>query len=292
MILTVVLLLIIFALINNKSKKSKTTSHRKSPTNTLTNENKNYLTKKVAFYNALTIDEKKLFEFKVLEFLANCNIIGVDTSVTYQDKLLIASSAVIPIFNFPEWHYTNISEIILYPAMFNEAFETTGKNRRILGMVGNGYLEGKMILSKPALHLGFDNESDKKNTAIHEFVHLIDKLDGKIDGIPHVLLEKQYTIPWIDLMRKKIEEIYNETSDINPYGGTNNAEFFSVASEYFFERPKLLAKKHPKLYFLLEKIFKQDMDDMNLHLKKTDISRNDPCYCNSGLKYKKCCGKN
>ncbi|MFT7898406.1 zinc-dependent peptidase [Tenacibaculum ascidiaceicola] len=273
-------------------KKSTSTTKWKQPTTPFPSKWKVILAKKVAFYNALTPDEKELFEFKVFEFLLNHEVIGVDVTVTITDKLLIASSAVIPIFNFPEWRYPNIKEIILYPAMFNEHFETEGDNRRILGMVGNGYLEGKMVLSKPALHLGFENETDKKNTAIHEFVHLIDKLDGNIDGVPHVLLEKQYSIPWVDLINKKIEEIYNDTSDINPYGGTNKAEFFSVASEYFFERPKLLARKHPELYRLLEQIFKQDMDDMNLHLKRLDISRNDPCPCDSGVKYKKCCGVN
>ncbi|MBT8392094.1 MAG: peptidase, partial [Ignavibacteriaceae bacterium] len=170
-------------------------------------------------------------------------------------------------------------------------FDTKGSGRRIAGMVGSGYMEGKMILSKPALRHGFKNESDKKNTAIHEFVHLIDKSDGSVDGIPSVLLEKQYSIPWIDLINKKIDEIYDGKSDINPYGGTNRAEFFSVVSEYFFERPKLLAKNHPDLYNLLEKIFKQDMASRSLSRKKVKIGRNTPCPCNSGKKFKKCCGR-
>jgi Mlc titration factor MtfA (ptsG expression regulator) len=158
-------------------------------------------------------------------------------------------------------------------------------------MVGSGYMEGKMILSKPALRHGFKNESDKKNTAIHEFIHLIDKTDGSVDGIPSVLLEKQYSIPWIDLINKKIDEIYDGKSDINPYGGTDRAEFFSVVSEYFFERPKLLAKNHPDLYNLLEKIFKQDIASRSLSKKKGKIGRNSPCPCNSGKKFKKCCGR-
>ena len=147
----------------------------------------------------------------------------------------------------------------LYPAMFNEDFQTEGKGRRTLGMVGTGFMEGKMILSKPALHHGFSNESDKKNTAIHEFVHLIDKSDRIIDGIPSLLLEKQYTIPWLDLINQNIEAIYENKSDINPYGATNRAEFFAVISEYFFERPQLLKRKHPELYKVLEEIFDQDM---------------------------------
>jgi len=249
------------------------------------------LEKKVVFYKALSEDEKPLFEYKIHEFLLNYRISGVSTEIKIEDKLLVAASAIIPIFEFPDWRYNDLHEVLLYPNSFNENFETSGSDRRILGMVGTGYMNNTMIISKPALHHGFSNESDKKNTAIHEFVHLIDKSDGTIDGVPNLLLDKQYAIPWIDLINKKIEDIYKNRSDINPYGGTNKTEFFAVASEYFFERPKLLAKKHPELYKLLEQIFDQSMQTRKLNFKKNSIGRNDLCPCNSGLKYKKCCGK-
>jgi len=200
------------------------------------------LVQEVNFYNSLTEIEKSLFEYKIHEFILNYRITGITVDV----------EPVIPIFQFPTWRYTNLFEVLLYPDMFNEEFATTGPGRNILGMVGTGYMQGKMILSKPALHHGFDNSSDKKNTAIHEFVHLIDMQDGVIDGIPSLLLEQPYVLPWLDLINHKIDEIYEEKSDINPYGGTNRIEFFAVASEYFFERPKLLSKKHPKLYNILE----------------------------------------
>ncbi|SDW40450.1 hypothetical protein SAMN05444411_101652 [Lutibacter oricola] len=262
-----------------------------SPTKPFPKEWRSILTQKITFYNALSSEEKNRFEFKVQEFLLNCRITGIETTVNITDKILVASSAIIPIFGFNNWKYTNINEVLIYPNAFNKEFETEGEDRRILGMVGSGYMEGIMILSKEALQHGFKNESDKKNTAIHEFVHLIDKTGGVIDGIPSLLMEKQYAIPWIDLINKKIDEIYDGESDINPYGGTNKAEFFSVASEYFFERPKLLERKHPELYNLLEKVFNQDMSARNLNTAKTKISRNSPCPCNSGKKFKKCCGK-
>jgi len=249
------------------------------------------LSQEVSFCNSLSEEEKNRFEYKVQEFLLNCRITGIETNIDATDKVLVASSAIIPIFEFNDWKYANIHEVLLYPSMFNEKFETKGSDRGILGMVGSGYMEGKMILSQPALKHGFKNESDKKNTAIHEFVHLIDKTDGSIDGIPSLLLEKQYAIPWIDLINRKIDEIYDGESDINPYGGTNRAEFFSVVSEYFFERPKLLAKNHPDLYKLLKRIFKQDMSSKRLSKNKVKIGRNSPCPCNSGNKFKKCCGQ-
>lgn len=245
----------------------------------------------VPFYNALSHKEKRHFEYKVQEFLLNCRITGISTEIDTTDKLLVASSAVIPIFEFKNWRYVNLSEVLLYPTMFGDKFEIEGQNRRTLGMVGSGYMEGKMILSKLALLHGFKNETDKKNTAIHEFVHLIDKSDGEIDGVPSLLLEKQYAIPWIDLIDKKIEEIFESRSDINPYGGTNRSEFFSVVSEYFFERPKLLERNHPQLYNLLEQIFNQDMAAKNMTKKSAKIGRNSVCLCGSGLKFKKCCGR-
>ncbi len=58
-------------------------------------------------------------------------------------------------------------------------------------------------------------------------------------------------------MRHEIKKILADRSDINPYGATNEAEFFAVVSEYFFERPDLLQDKNPELYQLLATIFRQ-----------------------------------
>ena len=255
------------------------------------NDYKKILSDKVNFYTNLDAIGQKQFESRVHEFLLNHRITGVECDVSITDNLLVAASAIIPVFKFPEWRYTNLYDVLLYPDHFNAHHEVTGKNRSILGMVGTGYMEGKMILSKPALHHGFKNESDKKNTAIHEFVHLIDKIDGQIDGIPEILMEKQYTIPWIALMEKKIQEIYKNKSDINPYGGTSRIEFFAVVSEYFFERPKLLATKHPELYKILCEVFNHNMKNVDLKRSKPSISRNQICPCDSGKKFKACCGK-
>jgi len=248
------------------------------------------LTQKVPFYNALSSEDKKQFEYKVQEFLLNYQITGVETDIDINDKLLVAASGIIPIFKFPAWHYTNLQEVIIYPGTFNLDFETTGPDRRILGMVGTGPLNGKMILSQKALHHGFAVDNDKRNTAIHEFIHLIDKIDGSIDGIPKILLERPYVIPWLNLIHEKMEAIYSEESDINRYGGTSKIEFFAVSCEYFFEQPKLMAKKHPDLYKILEMVFDQDMKELEMKKVNLKIGRNSPCPCQSGKKYKKCCG--
>ena len=122
-------------------------------------------------------------------------------------------------------------------------------------MVGKGILANKMILSQKALIAGFSNEQDKINVGIHEFVHLIDGMDGAFDGVPHVLMDKSYVLPWIDRIYLEIQKIKSNRSKINPYGATNKAEFFAVASEFFFEQPTLMKRKYPELFQLMEITF-------------------------------------
>jgi len=247
------------------------------------------LVEKVNFYNALNSHEKSQFEHRVHEFLLNHRVTGVSVKIDEVDKVLCAASAIIPIFRFPEWRYTNLVEVLIYPNHFDDQFNTEGEERNILGMVGTGYMEGKMILSQMALHKGFENSTDKRNTAIHEFIHLIDKMDGTVDGIPSVLMQNQSSIPWLSLIHDKMDEIHKDKSDIDPYAGTSKSEFLPVVSEYFFERPKLLASKHPRLYEALEAFFNHEMDKRSLQVKKHVIRRNSPCPCGSGEKFKHCC---
>ena len=213
------------------------------------------LLEQVPFYQQLDETRKTEFENRIQQFLSQVKITGVNTAVEDIDKALIAASAIIPIFNFPGWEYVHLHEVLLYPDSFNHDFEQQGNSRNVLGMVGNGALNHVMILSKHQLRQAFINKTGKDNTAIHEFVHLVDKTDGDIDGVPAFIMERKYIQPWLQLMQHEIKLINEDKSDIDPYGATNEAEFFAVVSEYFFERPKLLKEKHPELYELLEKIF-------------------------------------
>jgi MtfA peptidase len=246
---------------------------------------------KVLFYHNLGAEERDRFEHDVNRFLKKVRITGVNTEVDITDKLLVASSAAIPVFGFPDWDYTFLDEVLLYPGSFDRNFGLNNRDEVITGMVGSGTMEGKMILSKPSLHRGFDNDTDKQNVGVHEFIHLLDKEDGVVDGVPATLMNKQFSLPWLELIREKTEEIRKGDKDINAYGATHEREFFAVIGEYFFERPKLLQENHPDLYALLTKAFNQDTAGFLKVTKrpKEEIERNDPCPCGSGRKFKKCC---
>lgn len=252
---------------------------------------KDLLNKQLPFYRSLGSEEKSHFESRVLRFINTTKITGIKTSVEDEDSVLIGASAIVPIFAFPHWEYHNLQEVLLYPKHFDENHTIGSKKKAILGMVGYGYMEGKMILSKYSLWHGFKNKTDKQNTAIHEFVHLLDKADGAIDGVLGTLRERDVVLPWIELMEEKIKEIREGKSDIRAYGATNHEEFLAVTSEYFFERPKLLEKKHPVLYEYMEMMFGQELADKKLVKKAKATQHWDPCPCESGKKFRNCCNR-
>ncbi len=253
------------------------------------------LEKHIHFYQNLEGKEKRRFEKSIRNFLKQVRITGIRVEVTDLDRLLIACSAVIPLFGFPSWEYNYLHEVLLYPASFDRKFSMEDPEEVITGMVGNGRnMEGVMILSKYSLHQSFENTTDKHNVGIHEFVHILDKQDGSIDGVPGELNDKQYAKPWLQLMRREMQRIRKGKSDIDEYAATSEEEFLAVSSEYFFERPKLFQEKHPELYKTLRKVYHQDMRKRlrKPFRKARRIGRNDPCPCGSGEKFKHCCMKN
>lgn len=220
---------------------------------------KTSLRREVLFYNELSVEEQRRFEKLILQFLAHCKIQGIQTAITDLDRLLIASAAVIPIFHlnyqFGKQLYPNLDTVLLYPTHFTTDYQIEGKNRKVLGMVGNHELNRGMILSRPSLISGFKLSRDGRNTAIHEFIHLIDAWDGSIDGIPEALMQQPAVGPWLELIKLKTLEINKNKCDIDPYASTKPSEFLAVTAELYFENPQRMIKKHPRLYSFFRKTF-------------------------------------
>ncbi|WP_158827256.1 zinc-dependent peptidase [Mucilaginibacter lacusdianchii] len=224
----------------------------------LTDNYQQLLQQQVAYYQKLDAASQARFQGLVAEFIQTVRIEGVGLEVDDLDRLLVASSAVIPIFGYQEWRYKNLTNVILYPDTFNNDFQFEGESRNIMGMVGSGYMNGQMLLSRAALLKGFSSQSGKQNTGIHEFVHLLDGADGATDGVPEYLLAHEYAQPWLRMMHQEINRIEKGHSDIDPYAATNEAEFLAVAAEYFFEKPEQLQQKHPEMYEQLCRLFAQN----------------------------------
>ena len=254
------------------------------------------LQREVVFYRSLDTEGRVRFQRELQVFLGEKRITGIKTTIDTTTLVLAGASAIIPIFGYPEWEWDQISEVLVYPGPFGPDFEIEeGNDRNTLGMVGTGIMNRVMILSKPDLLQGFRNPADKRNVGLHEFAHLVDKSDGTVDGVPGVGLDRRSIGPWIELIRRKMNEIEAGDSDFNRYALTNEAEFFAVATEYLFERPGMMQRKHPELFAFMQKIFQQDLMSRLGAMRRERrrrpqrLGRNSSCPCGSGKKYKKCC---
>jgi len=88
------------------------------------------LTQQVPFYQQLNAARKKEFEDRVQQFLEKVKITGIKTTVEDIDRVLIAASAVIIIFNFHGWEYVTLHEVLLYPGSFDHEFEQPASGRQ------------------------------------------------------------------------------------------------------------------------------------------------------------------
>jgi Mlc titration factor MtfA (ptsG expression regulator) len=261
MIAVLIVIIVVALLIYFVSQKNKKTAE--ASTASIAPVYRDLLNEHVSYFEKLDEKSKKRFLSMVTQFLRDVRVEGVGTEITDLDKVLIASGAVIPIFGFPDWRYKNLTNVILYPHTFDDNFQFEGEERNIMGMVGSGYMNGQMLLSRDALLKGFSTSAGKGNTAIHEFVHLLDKADGATDGVPENLLAHAYTVPWLKMMHQEMHRIKAGKSDINPYALTSEAEFLAVAAEYFFEKPEEFEHMHPDIYQLLCQAFSQHPANTN-----------------------------
>ncbi|HLW29847.1 MAG TPA: zinc-dependent peptidase, partial [Brumimicrobium sp.] len=145
----------------------------------------------------------------------------------------------------------NLKEVQLYP----DQFQIPDSTRMAHGLVGWGSNEGTVMLSRKSINEGFHDNTDNKNVVIHEFIHVLDKQDGKIDGILGNSMNDIDLMPWLHIINIKMNEIDFGTSTIRDYGAANRAEFLAVVSEFFFENPERLRVEHPGLYNALDAFY-------------------------------------
>ncbi|MBN2809304.1 MAG: zinc-dependent peptidase [Deltaproteobacteria bacterium] len=68
---------------------------------------------------------------------------------------------------------------------------------------------------------------------------------------------------WVEVgsrecLRLKNDSLKGRKSFLNAYAATNEAEFFAVATEQFFDQPRLMVKHASELYRVLRENYRQD----------------------------------
>jgi Mlc titration factor MtfA (ptsG expression regulator) len=198
-----------------------------------------------------------------------------DTEPDERMRVTIAAQACLLILNLDLDYFEGWVEIILYPDAFrvnHEQVDSAGvvhRNARSLG--GEAWGRGPVILSWADIDPRGRGASPGHNVVLHEFAHKLDMLNGPADGLPPLHPEMPLG-RWSEDFSRVYEKLQRQVAShhrtaIDPYAGTNPAEFFAVVTEVFFEQPALLHQHYPELYGELRAFYRQDP----LHWQDTTV---------------------
>ncbi len=210
----------------------------------------------VAFYRGLDEAGRERFRRAVALFLAEKKVTGVDVPADDLALVLVAASAVIPVFGLPEWTYRSVVEVLVYPESFDDDYEVRARRGDMLGMAPSQ--TSTIILSRAALIEGFGPHHGLMHVGIHEFLHAIDGEDGEVDGYPSLLLDAETGREWARIAREHLKLLDRGGTILDLYAGEDEGELFAVAGEHFFLEPASLARSHPELYGILARMLRQD----------------------------------
>lgn len=166
----------------------------------------------------------------------------------------VAAGAALLLHGRPAWELPSRQTVLLYPDRFDSDY-LAGESGEFDGMA---HQQGPVILSARAIEESWDDPADGNNVVLHELAHLLDYENEFADGVPS-LLDPGSAVAWKELVQKEIRRVRIGRSMLRRYAAQNPAELFAVAVENFFERPEVMASKHPELFAALKSLFKLDL---------------------------------
>jgi len=182
---------------------------------------------------------------------------GMD-EVSDHMRRVIAAEACLLLLNRKHDFYRKLRSILLYPSAYTAKNEHGGHDVRL----GESWNSGSIVLAWDSVVAGGKNEEDGSNVTLHEFAHQLDQVDGAGDGVPELNGAGSYR-EWSQVFskafkrfQKKLEK--GKRTTIDPYGATNPAEFFAVATETFYEKPRQLQESYPDVYQQLKSYYNVD----------------------------------
>ena len=210
--------------------------------------------------------ERRLREFAIL-FLAEKQFAPVQgLALSEDDRLEIALQACLPILELGLDWYDGWVGIVVHPSDFKVTRTETGDDGVVHEwddeLAGESWPGGPVVLSWEALDDAGSVAEGGVNVVIHEFAHKLDMMAGEADGVPP-MASRAARERWIEVFDAEYDRFCAEVDAgreglLDPYASENEAEFFAVASEAFFESPNALRKEFPALYELFSNFYKQN----------------------------------
>lgn len=189
--------------------------------------------------------------------------------LTDEIRVTIAAQACLLVLELPHDYYRKVHSILVYPSTVvvpprrPGAFEIpTRPVEAVLPVLGEAQLRGPVILVWDAVRRTGRHPESGHNVVYHEFAHKLDMLDGRADGTPPLHDRTEYQA-WTRVFSREYLHLREQAKKgrrtlLDAYGATNEAEFFAVATEEFFDQPVALRRQHSELYGLLQAFYLQN----------------------------------
>ena len=223
----------------------------------LTDEQRKILSDCSALYNRLPSDLKTKLEGLMHVFLHEVTFDREGfTEVTEEMRICVAAEACVLILNRGYDSYSQLRRVTISKDALKRDGEEWG------GWAGRHDVD----LHWNACLTGMKWGDDNYNIILHEFAHVLDQADdAQAQSIP-VHEGSVDRAKWEELLKReypRIKAAYKgrSTTIIDEYALSSKAEFFSCATESFFERPKELQDEFPKLFDLMREFYRLDPDE-------------------------------
>lgn len=228
------------------------------------------LEENIQVYRQLPMPLRLQLRKLIKQFLHQKHFTGAGgLEMTDEIRVTIAAEACMLILNRNSRVYPGLRYIIVYPTTFivergnaNPAGVVDLGRRTLLG---ESWQAGKVILAWDSVKHGASNFLDGQNVVLHEFAHQLDSETGDANGAPLLGGAASYSI-WAKVLSGEFEKLQTDNrrgkkSHMDHYGATNPAEFFAVATETFFEKPRQMARDHAELFETLRSYYRIDPRD-------------------------------
>jgi len=229
------------------------------------------LERNVAHFARLTDDEQRRLQDLTQVFIAEKAWEGCGgLALTDEVRVTIAAQACLLVLELPHRMYREVDSILVYPSTVLRPAQADGVFVRArdpiargpVALLGEAHHGGPVVLAWDRVLRDGKRPQDGHNLVYHEFAHKLDMLDGSADGTPP-LHDRAALARWsraceAAFLQLREQTAHGQPSLLDSYGATNEAEFFAVATEHFFDRPRSLREQLPALYDVLAAFYRQD----------------------------------
>jgi Mlc titration factor MtfA (ptsG expression regulator) len=221
----------------------------------------------VPYYTCLPPEAQAELDGLIQVFLAEKSFEGAGgLKMTDEIRVTIAAQASMLLLGREPRFYPGLDAIVVYPRAYVARLERHNPDGTVSDgaqvRLGESWKQGALVLSWDDVVRGARNIHDGHNVVFHEFAHQLDSESGTADGAPPLEKGSMYA-SWARVLSAEYEDLTRRLrrhapTFLDAYAGTNPAEFFAVATEFFFERPHAMRASHPKLYEQLRLFYHQD----------------------------------